>query len=120
MNQKISLKIQNMTCASCAATIERALKKTPGVKSININLASEKAYLEYDPAVIMPEQIKQAIAKAGYKSQEETIGHEHQPGPQHDHHHEATAKGVRKLRNTFLFSLILGLPIFYLMMAKLL
>ncbi len=111
-----------MNCASCAAVIENALKKEAGVKSANVNFASEKAYLEYDPAITTPDQIKKVIEKAGYKSHDEAVGvegHEHQHGCDHDHHQDATARGVRKLRNTFLFSLIFGLPIFYLVMAKL-
>ncbi|MFH1225781.1 MAG: heavy metal translocating P-type ATPase, partial [bacterium] len=118
---KIVLSIIGMNCVSCAAVIENALKKTAGIKSVNVNFASEKAYLEYDPEAITPDQIKKAIERTGYKTEEEMsggTGHKHQH--EHDHHQEATAKGVRKLRNTFLFSLILGLPIFYLVMAKLL
>ena len=46
--KKIILKISGMHCASCAANIENALKKEEGIKSANVNFASEKLYLEFD------------------------------------------------------------------------
>ena len=49
MNKKIYLNIgiKGMHCASCAVNIEKALQKEPGVKSANVNYATEKAYIEY-------------------------------------------------------------------------
>ena len=49
MGKKVTLKIYGMTCASCAANIENALKKEPGVKSANVNFVAEKAFIEYYP-----------------------------------------------------------------------
>ena len=46
--EKIILNISGMHCASCAVTIENALKKEEGIKSANVNFASEKLYLEFD------------------------------------------------------------------------
>ena len=46
----LTLPITGMTCANCSATIERNLKKMPGVARRNVNLASEKATVTYDPA----------------------------------------------------------------------
>ena len=45
---KVILPITGMTCASCAATIEKGLAKLPGVSRVNVNLASEKASIEYN------------------------------------------------------------------------
>ena len=55
-----------MTCANCAATIERTLKRLPTVQNANVNLASERASLEYDPAQLSQEEIVARIQKAGY------------------------------------------------------
>ncbi|MCK5053196.1 MAG: heavy-metal-associated domain-containing protein, partial [Anaerolineales bacterium] len=41
-----------MTCANCVAAVERNLKKLDGVKSANVNLASERANVEFDPAQV--------------------------------------------------------------------
>ena len=47
--EKITLPIGGMTCASCAGHVENALKKVPGVISADVNLATEKATVEYIP-----------------------------------------------------------------------
>jgi len=48
---QITLPITGMTCANCVATVERNLKKEKGVQSASVNLASERATVEFDPAV---------------------------------------------------------------------
>lgn len=55
-----------MTCANCAATIERNLKKLPTANNVNVNLASERATLEFDPEQLNRDQIIARIEKAGY------------------------------------------------------
>ena len=45
-SQSIELQIGGMTCASCAGRVERALNKVPGVQSVSVNLASERAHVE--------------------------------------------------------------------------
>lgn len=50
--EKATLKVGGMSCASCASTVEGALKRTPGVLFAAVNLATERASVEYDPSVI--------------------------------------------------------------------
>jgi P-type Cu+ transporter len=64
------LAIDGMTCASCSAAVERALKKQPGVSSVSVNLATNKATLVYDPAQIKLGALKSAVEKAGYGARE--------------------------------------------------
>lgn len=64
--RKTVIRIGDMSCASCAQTIENALKKTQGVLEVNVNFASEKAVVTYDPEEIEYEEIKKAIEKTGY------------------------------------------------------
>jgi Heavy-metal-associated domain. len=49
MSEKATLKISGMSCASCAAKIEKGLKNMDGVDEANVNLAIEKATVVYDP-----------------------------------------------------------------------
>ena len=64
---KIELPLTGMTCANCAMNIERALnKKVTGVVSASVNFASERASIEYVPAVSSVDDIIAAIEKAGY------------------------------------------------------
>ena len=66
MPEKIIV-ISGMHCATCAQTIEKALKKTKGVVSASVNFASEKANVSYDPSQIAEEKLNAVIKKAGYK-----------------------------------------------------
>ncbi len=60
-----------MHCASCAAIIENALKKEPGVKSANVNFVAEKAFIEYYPEKTNFSEIKRIIKETGYDVFEE-------------------------------------------------
>ncbi|MBU1778520.1 cation transporter [Patescibacteria group bacterium] len=59
--KKTILKIQGMHCASCVAVIENALNKETGIKSANVNYASEKASIEFNSEKISIENIKTII-----------------------------------------------------------
>ena len=50
--EKISLPVEGMTCASCVARVEKTVAKFEGISKVNVNLATEKVTLEYDPAVV--------------------------------------------------------------------
>ena len=64
--KKASIHITGMTCTTCARTIAKGLSHTPGVKQANVNFASEKASLEYDPAKVDLGKIKDAVSQLGY------------------------------------------------------
>lgn len=66
-----SLKIEGMTCAACAKTIERVIKKLPGVVETNVNFATEKLNIRFEPTRVRTSDIKKAIEKAGYKACED-------------------------------------------------
>ncbi|WP_437883743.1 heavy metal translocating P-type ATPase [Pseudomonas sp. LRF_L74] len=63
--QRIELAIDGMTCASCVGRVERALGKVPGVGTVSVNLASERAHIETLPGTPVKDLID-AVAKAGY------------------------------------------------------
>jgi P-type Cu+ transporter len=63
----LNIPIQGMHCASCALTIEQALKKVNGVKDANANFAMERAHIEYDESVATPEHLAAAIRDNGYE-----------------------------------------------------
>jgi len=69
--REISIKIAGMSCASCAANIEKALRKMKGVKSANVNFATEKATVEYSPDIISILDLRKTIQDLGYEVKEE-------------------------------------------------
>ena len=62
----VDLPIEGMTCAACAARIEKQLNKLPGV-SAAVNFASERAHVEFDAGVVDELQLVETIEKAGFK-----------------------------------------------------
>jgi len=64
---RADLPVAGMTCANCALTIERALKRLNGVVAAHVNLASERASVEYLPGVVSLAAIQQAIRDVGYE-----------------------------------------------------
>ncbi len=80
---KTKLKIEGMHCASCASTIEKALKKTPGVKDASVNYAMEQAMVEHED---MPmEHLVGAVQKTGYQAR--LADHEMEMGSGNHMHH---------------------------------
>jgi len=63
---KVSIHITGMTCTTCAATIEKGLSDTPGVEQANVNFASEKVSIKYDPARVDLARMKSTISQLGY------------------------------------------------------
>ncbi|SHI79262.1 heavy metal translocating P-type ATPase [Parasporobacterium paucivorans] len=61
------LSIRGMTCAACAQRIEKTVKKLSGIEQANVNLASEKLFVEYDSANLPLGKIKETVAKIGYE-----------------------------------------------------
>src|SRR4051794_14997572 len=62
-----TLAVEGMTCASCVARIERGLKKLPGVVDASVNLATEKATVQYAPAKVGVNDILHKIDDLGYQ-----------------------------------------------------
>jgi P-type Cu+ transporter len=63
---EVTFPVTGMTCASCVRRIEKALGRVEGVQQANVNLATEKATVTYDPKLVAPEALKAAVEKAGY------------------------------------------------------
>jgi Cu+-exporting ATPase len=66
-SERVELVVQGMTCASCAARIERKLNKLGGV-SASVNYATEKAAVEFDPAQVSPQDLLDAVDAVGYSA----------------------------------------------------
>jgi Cu+-exporting ATPase len=123
--EKKILPISGMHCASCAANLENALKKTDGVSEASVNFATERASVTYDPKVVEMEKIKNVVSEVGYKVIEPESGemghemsHEHGYNSFEDHETRAREAEIKNLKRRFLISLAFGLPLIYLAMGK--
>lgn len=64
--KQVILPVTGMTCANCVATIERNVKKLPGVQTAVVNLSSERATVGFDPSVLSLDDIVDRVRRAGY------------------------------------------------------
>src|SRR5919112_1794274 len=73
--------VTGMTCASCVGRVERALEKVPGVLQASVNLANERATVEYLAGEVEPRELEKAIEGAGYgvirEGERSTVEHSH-------------------------------------------
>lgn len=65
--EQVRLRVTGMTCAMCTQTVERTLGDLPGVSEVEVNLATESVVVEYDPSLVEPEEMADAVADAGYR-----------------------------------------------------
>lgn len=108
------LKVKGMTCAACAQRIEKVLGKMPGVRQASVNLASEKLYVEYDPAQVQLSDIEAAVAKIGYELVRES------KSQAIDTDRERKEKEIRTLWTKFIVSAVFSLPLLYIAMVPML
>ena len=64
--ESITLPILGMTCASCQHHVEEALRSTAGVESARVDLMANRASVIYDPAIVQPQALVEAVRSAGY------------------------------------------------------
>ncbi len=64
--REVTFEVKGMTCASCVGRVERVLKKVPGVLEASVNLANERATVEYLAGEVEPRELEKAVEGAGY------------------------------------------------------
>lgn len=64
--EKKDYPLLNLSCASCAAKVQKTLQETKGVSAVAVNLASAKAHIEFDSSVVTAEQLQKAVQDAGF------------------------------------------------------
>ena len=101
-NIQRSYPVTGMSCASCAAHIQKALSEAEGVKSAAVNFANGTANVVYDPAVASPESLRHTVQGAGYDMLLESA-----PADLEERQKEAYAS----LKRRTLWAVILSLPV---------
>src|SRR5208283_5506745 len=66
--ETLTLPVLGMTCASCQHHVEEALRATAGVESARVDLMAHRASVVFDPALAAPQQLVEAIRRAGYEA----------------------------------------------------
>ncbi|MCX6000911.1 MAG: heavy metal translocating P-type ATPase, partial [Chloroflexi bacterium] len=104
------LGIIGMTCVNCAKTVEKTLRSVAGVISAEVNLASEKAIVRYNPESVSISILKKAVADAGYQAM-------YVEGSSRDAERSARERELRRLKLSIVFSFALAIPTFILSMV---
>jgi P-type Cu+ transporter len=110
ITNKIELDITGMTCAACSTRIEKGLNKMDGVLMANVNLALEKATVEYNPSLLSPKDMIQKVDKLGYGASVKNDENAQETMDQR-------AKEVEIQQGKFIFSIILSLPLLWAMVG---
>ncbi len=110
--KSLTLPVEGMTCASCVARVEKALKKVEGISEVNVNLATEKVTLSYDPSLADLSKFTDVVEDAGYKLIPPAMDKgSAEPGEIESDSDIRHKESYLKLRNEFIFSAMLSVPI---------
>ncbi len=112
VNEQVTLKIGGMTCAMCVQAIEDVLNRIDGVSQVMVNLASEKAYVTYNPLMTSVSQMRDAIEGLGY----EYLGMEGEMDE--DSEEMARQADLNDKRNRFLVAFGFSIPLMLIMFLK--
>ncbi len=128
-----TFQIKGMHCASCSAIITRKLKKLPGISSCEVNFATEKASVAYDPSQVSVNTMNREINKLGYSfvntenhAEHKTMDHSQQAGMDHSEHlgtsqsKEEKLKELEEMRQKTIFVMPIAIIVFILMLWEIL
>ena len=105
--EKAAIPVSGISCASCVATIEGALGKTPGVVSAAVNLATNVATVEFVPATVTVQELRRAIRDVGYEPLDTVEG-----ASMADYEKAAREQEIRTLKRKLTVGIILAAPVF--------
>ncbi|MER2170512.1 MAG: heavy metal translocating P-type ATPase, partial [Psychrobacillus psychrodurans] len=108
VKQKTEFDLTGMTCAACATRIEKGLNKMEGVSMANVNLALEKATIEFNPSEVTISEIIAKVEKLGYGA------HQKKDEKEQVDYRE---KHIKDQQRKFIFSVILSLPLLWTMVG---
>jgi Cu+-exporting ATPase len=77
----LDLGVGGMTCASCVARVERAVRKVPGVQDASVNLATESVRVTYAPSEEIEARVRRAVRDAGYEPRAMEAAEAQEPSP---------------------------------------
>lgn len=108
VKQKAEFEITGMTCAACSTRIEKGLNKMDGITTANVNLALEKATIEFNPSEVSIGDIIAKVEKLGYGA------HQKQDEQEQVDHRE---QHIKDQQRKFILSAILSLPLLWTMVG---
>ena len=103
---EVTLTLGGLHCAACVSRVEKALSQVPGVDRAQVNLATRRAKVHFDPRQTSMEDLQQSVVAAGYEV--ESWAEEAPPPPPPE-------EEARTFKRRFLTALVLSLPVTWLL-----
>jgi P-type Cu+ transporter len=113
MSEQLSFRVDGMTCASCVGRVERAIARVPGVVSVSVNLATERARVGFVDGRAGFSEIAAAIEAAGYQAKPLS-----EEGAAEDSERAEREREIGSLRRDVIFAALFTIPLFAVAMAK--
>ena len=104
--EKVTIPISGISCATCVATIEEALRRSPGVVLATVNFATNAATVEFAPVAATVADLRRTIREAGYEPLEAAEG-----SALADHEKTAREREIRALKRKLAVGIVLSVPI---------
>lgn len=108
--KKVKFNIQGMTCSSCSAHVENAVKKLDGTKKVSVNLLSNNMEVEYDEKILNNNKIIDAVTQAGYGASEDTNKKEVEPKK------DKMKDVLKSMKKRLIVSICFLIPLMYIAM----
>ena len=111
VKDKVEFAITGMTCAACAARIEKGLQKLPGVYAANVNLATEKAVVEYNSSELTITEMQAKVRQLGYEA------HNMEDAQGADREKDLREAEISHQKKRFLLAAVLSFPLLLAMIG---
>ncbi len=111
---KMEIPIEGMSCAACAQAVESSIAELEGVIDVNVNLATDKALIDYMPDMVGNRELIKAVQDAGYE-----VKQRKEAQTEKDDELTREEKELKKARNKVFYAFVFTVPVFILMFGSL-
>ncbi|WP_234569783.1 heavy metal translocating P-type ATPase [Rhodohalobacter sp. 614A] len=113
--ETLQFSVKGMHCASCVGNVEGAILRTPGVKDVSVNLATEKATVRVIPGTINPSKLVEIVQDAGYQAE---LINEVDRASQTDRQKKEREQELNSIKQSLMIAATFSIPIFLIEMAS--
>lgn len=110
--KKVKFDIRGMTCSSCSAHVEKAVKSLKGIKQVNVNLLSNSMVVEYDEQNINNKAIIDSVINAGYEANVSNNKKDGEKSKDNDN--------IKLMKKKLIISILFLIPLMYIAMNQML
>ncbi len=114
--KKVKFDVTGMTCSSCSAHVDKAVRKLDGVKDVNVNLLSNNMMVEYDEQAVNDDKIIKAVVEAGYGAS--VVGDK--KDKKKEEHKDLQKENIKSMKKRLIISICFLIPLMYIAMHHML